>query len=270
MPEEVDREAGVHPGRFRGCKKFKSLPSTSLHLHNMGDGVNCRGMSRIHLQGAPRHLFGPTILTVLFEAESVHRKYAGITRHFGIPLGQDLRDTIPQHAPQTQAEVERVRRGERNNVAGRIDNDGTVPFEGSSLIAIQQGARREGVATQAMIDPLANRFDCCDTLHQFRAGARIVSTRYDCGAQTVPKDGLRILSQYPVYVSGGIATTREPGVKDRCIPSRQIHAAFGMQELRGVRSYRHDSSLDSLDGNHIFGCNTLTPSINHPPLRTTL
>jgi hypothetical protein len=181
-----------------------------------------------------------------------------------MPFRQDLRDTIPQHAPQTEAEVERVRRGERNNVAGKIDNDGAVPFDCSSLIAIKPGARREGVATHVMVDQWTNRFDCPDALQELGAGGRIVATHYDCGAQTVPKDGLRILSQYPVYVSGGIATTREPGVKDRCIPSRQIHAAFGMQELRGVRSYRHDSSLDSLDGNHIFGCNTLTLSINPP------
>ena len=148
----------------------------------MGDGVHCRGMPRIDLQGAARHLFSPTILTVLLEAESVHRKHAGIARYFAMPFGQDLRDTIPQHAPQTQAKVERVRRGEGNNVAGKIDNDSAVPFGCESLIAIKPGPRRGRVATHVMVERRANRFDCRNALQEPGAGGRIVSTHYDRGA----------------------------------------------------------------------------------------
>ncbi len=76
-----------------------------------------------------------------------------------MPFWQDLSDAIPQHAPQAQAKVERVRHDKRDDVVREVDHDGAITLDRQGLIAVKPGARRRSVAARVMIDMRANRFD---------------------------------------------------------------------------------------------------------------
>src|SRR5215475_1696437 len=87
------------PHRFSLRKEFEPFSSAPLHLHHMSDDMNCAGMMGIEGQRTTRHLFGAAILAILFEAESVQRKDAGVAWGRRIPLGKHLGDAISKHAP---------------------------------------------------------------------------------------------------------------------------------------------------------------------------
>ena len=110
MPCQMHGKSGAFdPCRFGRGKECETFTGAPLHLHHMGDDVNGARMPGVEGKRATRHLFGTTILTVLLKAESVHRKDARVAGHRGLPFGQHLGDTIPQHAPPAEAEVERMR-----------------------------------------------------------------------------------------------------------------------------------------------------------------
>ena len=125
----------------------------------------------------------------------MHRKHAGIARYFAMPFGQDLRDTIPQHAPQTQPEVERIRNDERENVAWKIDNDRPVTFEGKGVIAAKPGTRCQGVTTRLFISLLADRLDCIYTFRKPGQVRSIVATHDDSHPKTMSEDRFRMIGK---------------------------------------------------------------------------
>jgi hypothetical protein len=217
----------------------------------MNDDVYGPGMPRVELQCAPRHPFCATILAVLLEAESIHRKNACIAGHRGVPFRQDLSDAITQHAPQTQTEVQRVRNDERQNVAWKIDDDGSVTFDRESVIAVKPGARRGSVATRVIISIPANRFNRRYAFHELGSSASVVTTHDNGDAETVSEDEFRIVSKGPIYVTGRIAAICEESRQNLFKAGGQIIDAFCMQELCGLRSYRHDGSrCDSQAATH--------------------
>src|SRR5215470_6008956 len=93
------------PRRFSLREEFEPFSSTPLHFHHVGDDMNCAGMMGVEGQGATRHLFGAAILAILFEAESVQRKDAGVARSRRIPLRKHLGDAISKHAPLASPEI---------------------------------------------------------------------------------------------------------------------------------------------------------------------
>jgi hypothetical protein len=181
----------------------------------MNDDVYGPGMPRVELQCTPRHPLSATILAILLEAESIHRKNACIAGHSSMPFRQDLSDAIPQHASQTQTEVQCVRNDERQNVAWKIDDDGSVAFDCEGVIAVKPGARRESVAARVIISILADRFNCDDAFHELGSGAGIVTTHDDSGTQAVPEEVFGIVGKGPIHITGRIPAICEESRQNR-------------------------------------------------------
>src|SRR5215472_5538872 len=157
MPGEMGRHPGVSPARFGRGKKFESFPIAPLHLHDMGYDMNGARMPRIERQRAARDLFGAAVLTVFFEAESVHRKNACVAGSRAVPRRQHVGDAIAQHGTLTEAEVERVGDRKRDNVAWPLDRERAVTLECESLIALQPSTGGGSVTTRGFVGPPAGR-----------------------------------------------------------------------------------------------------------------
>ena len=156
----MDGKSGAFdPRRFGRGKECETFAGAPLHLHHMGDDMNGARMARIEAKRAMRYLFGTTILAVLLEGERVHRKHARVAGHRALPFGQHLGDTISHPALPAEAEVERMRDHERENVPRPVDDDGAVTFDRKSRIALEPSTRRSGVTTCWLVLVWANRLD---------------------------------------------------------------------------------------------------------------
>ena len=200
MPGQMDGKARIDPRGFVRGKKFEPLSTASLHLHDMRDDMHGRGMTRVDFQCPPRHFFSAAILAVLLEAESIHRKNAGIAGRRGIPFRQHLSNAISQHVPQTQTEVERVRNSERENVARKVDNDRPVAFDRKGVIAVKPGTRRQGVTTCLSVGFPADRLDCGYTLRKPGQVRSIVATHDESHPKTMSEDRFWMIGKRQINV----------------------------------------------------------------------
>src|SRR5262249_27877820 len=122
MPGEMHGNAGcVLPCRLGLRKEFESFAITPLHFHHMGDDMNSAGVARVQGERAPCHLFGATILTVLLETESIHRKNTCVAGKRFVPFGHDLGNAISQHTPLTEAEIKCMGNCKCNYIARLVD-----------------------------------------------------------------------------------------------------------------------------------------------------
>src|SRR5262249_50789189 len=138
------------------CETFTGA---SPHLHDMGDDVNGAWMSGIESERAPRNLLGTAILAVLLQAERIHCEDARVAGQRVVPFGQHLGDTGAQHAPPAEAEVERMRDRERDDVARPVDDNGPVTFESKGRIAPQPCTRCGRVTTSRIVQVWGHRLD---------------------------------------------------------------------------------------------------------------
>src|SRR5262249_13829544 len=128
-----------------------TLTGAPLHLHDMGYDVNGSRMSRVKRKGASGRFFGTTVLPGFLEGERVHREEARIAGHRGIPFGQHLGDAIPHHAPPPEAEIQRMRDHERENVTLPVDDDGAVAFDRKRRVTLEPSPRRSRMATRVVV-----------------------------------------------------------------------------------------------------------------------
>src|SRR5262249_29383881 len=145
------------PSRLGSGKERKAFAGAALHLHDVRDDVNSGRKPRIEGEGATRHRFSTVVLAVLLESEGVHCKDAGVAGRGGIPRRQHLGDTIPQHVPLAEAEVERMRDHERQNVAWPVDDDGAVTLSRQTGVALEPSTRRIRMTTRRSIDVCTRR-----------------------------------------------------------------------------------------------------------------
>jgi hypothetical protein len=87
----------------------------------MSDGVDGPRVSWVKRERTPCHLFGATVLTILFKAESVHRKNARVAVEGLVPFRNHLGDAISQHASLAEAEIKCMRSRKRENVVWLVD-----------------------------------------------------------------------------------------------------------------------------------------------------
>jgi hypothetical protein len=215
----MDRNAGgFHPNWFGRGKECEPFTGTPLHLHHMSDDMNGAWMSWVEGERATRYLFGTAILTVLFEAECVHRKDACVAGNRGVPLGQHLGDTISQHAPLAKTKVQGMRGHEREDIARPVDEDCAVPFDRESLIAVEPSTRRGRVTTCGVVHVCALRFDGGHACNKSRSRSVIAGAHDQCGAQAMAEDELGVVGKYLVNLDGGIPAIRKQELKRAFAP----------------------------------------------------
>src|SRR5215472_16610252 len=120
----------------------------SLHFHHMSNDMDGAGMPGIQSQRAPRRFYDATILPIFFESKGIHRKHAGVARHFGRPLRQHFREPVKHHASTAEVEVERVRNRKRQNVMRPSNKNSVIESGRTSGIAIEPGTRGGSVAAR--------------------------------------------------------------------------------------------------------------------------
>ncbi len=206
----MDRKSGaVGPCRFGCGKERETFPGATLHFHQMGDNVNGARMSGVEGKCAPRCLFGATILTVLLEAERVHGKHAGVAGHRRLPLRQHLCDAIAEHTPPAEAEIERMRDHQRENVTRPVDDDGAVTFKRKHRIAVEPGARRGRVTIRAVVRVWTRRLDGGDAHSKRRSRGGLVGTDNERGAQTMAEHPFGVVGKHPLDLQSRIPAMRK-------------------------------------------------------------
>jgi hypothetical protein len=175
----------------------------------MYDNVNGTRMSWVKGERATRHFFGTTILAILLKGECVHRKYARVAGHRGVPLGQHLGDTIPHHASPAEAEVQCMRDHERENVPRPVDDDSPVAFDRESRILLKPSTRRSRVATRGVVYVWAQRLDGGHARGKPGSLGAGIGTHDRCGAQTMAEHAVRVFSKHPLDLGRRIPAMRK-------------------------------------------------------------
>ena len=193
-----------------GCrKKFKPFSITSLHFHDVGDDMNGARVSSVQDERTTCHLFGATVMAVLFEAESIHRKDTCVVGNRFGPLRQHLGDAISQHAPLTEAEIKCMCNRKRENVAWSVDQDCTITFNCESLIAFEPSTCRGRVTTCGVVYVRTVCFNGGYARNKLRSRGIVVATYDYCRTQAMGENELRIISKHAVDLDGGISAARK-------------------------------------------------------------
>ncbi|HEY1361674.1 MAG TPA: hypothetical protein VGF60_05470 [Xanthobacteraceae bacterium] len=194
---------------------------------------------------AARHFLGTPIVVVLLESERIHCKHAGIAGHPAPPFAQDPGDAIPHRPPPAEAEVERVRGHDGENVARPIANDGPVTFESESRIVLEPGTGGGCVTTGGAEPVRARRLDRGNALGKGGSRRGRVSAHDQDSVKTVSGQALRIVGQQLLNVSQWIATMGEQELESVLTLRQRIPIGFdtcGICRLRSQRCF-HDALL---------------------------
>jgi hypothetical protein len=175
----------------------------------MGDDVNGAWMSGIEDERATRYLFGTTILTLLLERESIHRKDARVAGHCGFPFRQYMSETDPHHAPLAEVKVERMCDHERENVARPVANDGAVTFDRESWVALEPSARCTCVTSRRTVHVGARSLDGSHAASEGGSRSGGVSAHDQRGTQTMAENGAGIVGQNSLNFGRGIPAVRK-------------------------------------------------------------
>jgi hypothetical protein len=188
----------------------------------MGNDMNGAWISGLEGECAARYLFGTTMLTGFLESECVHHKDARVAGHHGFPLGQHLGEAIPHHAPPAKAKVEFMRDYKREYIPRPVDNDGAVPFDRKSRIALEPSPRRGCVTTGGVIRIWAGHLDSGQARCKRGSRGLVVRANDERGAQTMGEYAAGVFDKHPFNLDRGIPAMRQQHVDRMFAPTQRI------------------------------------------------
>jgi hypothetical protein len=118
-----------------------------------------------------------------------------------MPFRQHLGNAVSQHASQAEPEVERMRNGERENVAWKVDNDRPVTLQRKGVIAAEPGTRRQGVTTRLCIGFPTHRLDCAYAFRKPGQARSIVATHDDSHPKAISEDRFGMIGKRQIDVA---------------------------------------------------------------------
>ena len=196
VPPVVEGEPIVRRPIFGARREpIDAILKPALHLQHVGHRMDRPSVARDQVDRAPAGFLGPTIVSGLLEAESMHAEQIAVARHRFAPLGQNPGNTVAQHGRLAQQKVALVADLQGDGIVRKVDHDLAVERGSAMVVAVEPGPRRGDVAALTVIGSVGQTLGRLDTAPQLRHSRALARDYVQTGTVAETHHEARVLGQ---------------------------------------------------------------------------